>query len=217
MNIYEKITEVRMAILKKGITKDAKGYSYKYIDLPQIESIITEECAKVRLLTVVDFANNIASIRVFDLDIADDSLMLRGDIPALVISVPCDYSLVDIKGSQPIQKVGGMMTYMRRYLYMQLFAISEHDAVEGIGKASQEVEDDMAVDPIEEQRNIDPKVKALADKFSKEFPDYIPSLVAWVQRKMPEVKDLYDMELNFLQNAYDKQVAKKKAIEGAKA
>lgn len=210
MNIFEKIDAVRMALLKQEMAKNKKAFNYKYIDLPQIEPLILEECSKVKMLTLVDFPQGSAVIKVYDLEATDTTT------PCLSISVPCDYSLVDIKGSQPIQKVGGMMTYMRRYLYMQLFAISEHDSVEGIGSAEREIEQEKAE---EAQKEVDPKVKELADKFGAEFPDYCISLIAYAKKKKyPNATSLYDLEYEYLKSAYDAQVAKAgKAKEGENA
>ena len=186
MNIYEKISAVRTEILKRSLSKDKKAFNYHYIDLPQIEPIITEECAKVGILTVVDFPQGLAVMRVFDLEAP------LSETPVLTISVPCDYRLVEIKGSQPIQNVGGMMTYMRRYLYMQLFAISEHDAVEGIGWAEREAEAEKSQNA--QAQNEEPPKDIVSDKVSDiddahrkdvinalehRFPNYISKLVAY--------------------------------------
>jgi len=206
MNIFEKIDAVRMALLKEEMTKDKKAFNYKYIDLPQIEPMILEECHKVKMLTMVDFPQGFAVMKVYDLEA--DSMN-----PALQISVPCDASLVDIKGSQPIQKVGGMMTYMRRYLYMQLFAISEHDSVEGVGNAEREIAKEKAE---EEVKKVNPQVKEIADKLSNEFPDYAISLLAYAKKKKyPQATSLYDLEYTYIKSAYDGQVSKRTAKETA--
>lgn len=209
MNIYEKISAVRVALLKSGIAKEksgAKNY-YKYIDLPQIEGIITEECAKVGLLTIVDFPDGHASITAIDLENPMPKMELGyGTQPSSVtITVPCDSSMVDIQGSQPIQKVGGMMTYMRRYLYMTLFAISEHDAVEGIGKLSQETANDMEeIEKSKEETPSDPKRKEIIEKFNKDLPNYLEQLVAY-----KHAKSLDDFTTEFLEEIYKKKNPKK--------
>lgn len=207
MNIFEKINKVRTEILKQSLTKDKKGYSYNYIDLPQIEPVITEECSKVGLLTIVDFPDNRAVMRIFDTEYKD------GGLSSFEISVPCDYSLVDIKGSQPIQKVGGMMTYMRRYLYMTLFAISEHDAVEGIGKISQEVAEEIEDDePVEETvEEEDPHRKELIDLYNKNLPDYLPKVITYCKGKT-----INDVPTEELERIYKKKIALVNKAKGEK-
>lgn len=224
-NIYQKINAVRMALLQRGITKDKKGYNYAYIDLPQIENVITEECAKVGLLTIVTFPvtdkGSFAEITAYDTDapLSNDELRYSRQNPTYItISVPCDYQLVEIKGSQPIQKVGGMMTYMRRYLYMQMFAISEHDAVEGIGKLAQETAAETQDNPQPETETkaettppADKEKEAIIALFKKDLPDYIRDLEDY--KRMP----IEQMPLDYLQRVYKSKMAQKAKINEAKA
>ena len=199
--IYRKISEVRMALLKAGIGKDKKAFNYAYIDLPQIEALITEECAKVGILTMVDFPEGKAVMRIYDLDelptysVNTTNLITQAN-NFIEISVPVRSDMVEIKGSQPIQNVGGMMTYMRRYLYMAVFAISEHDSVEGIGKASQEVAQDIEKEKEQAKQKkaeADPERTKLIEDFKKNLPDYLEKLVAY--KKVKSVDDFSTEEL----------------------
>ena len=206
MNIYEKINAVRMALLKSGIAKEKSGNNnyYKYIDLPQIEGIITEECNKVGLITIVNFPDGHATITAIDLESPMQNPaepMYVVQTPSRVtITIPCESSMVDIKGSQPIQKVGGMMTYMRRYLYMTLFAISEHDAVEGVGKLAQETASDMEEMESESEKPTDPKRAKLIEDFNRVLPNYLDQLVTY-----KKVKSVDDFSTDFLKEVYDKK------------
>lgn len=197
MNIYEKINAVRVALLKSGIAKEKSGNNnyYKYIDLPQIEGIITEECNKVGLLTLIDFPDGHATMTAIDLE--------KSDISSVTISVPCDASMVDIRGSQQIQKVGGMMTYMRRYLYMQMFAISEHDSVEGIGKFAQETANDVDNIDNSEEKEIDKERAEILELYKKNLPDYLNQLVAY-----KKVKSVNDIPTDYLKQVYENKMKK---------
>jgi len=203
MNIYEKINEVRKALLDRGITKDKSNSYYSYIDLPQIESVITEECIKVGLITLVDFPAGKASMTAID----TEHISEHTQTSVVRIEVPCESSMVEIKGSQPIQRVGGMLTYMRRYLYMQMFAISEHDAVEGIGNLSRETEAEQekkskkkttktTETPKTESISADPKKDEIIALFRKNLSDYIPTLEAYTKTK------LEDMPTDYIERAY---------------
>ena len=217
MNIYEKINAVRMALLKSEIVKDKIGTNndYRYIDLPQIEGIITEECDKVRLLTLVSFPDGQATITAIDLDnpvpLPDlmDVLGRTNSVSSVMLTVPCDSSMVDIKGSQAIQKVGGMMTYMRRYLYMTMFAISEHDAVEGIGKLSQETAN--AKDGMKKEKSNsteDQRRAEIIGKFQKTMPNYLKQLVTY-----KSVKSVDDFSTDYLEKVYNKKTKGKKTAD----
>ena len=61
----------------------------------------------------------VATLDVYNLDDDEDTIHLERETANLSLS-----------GAQPIQNVGGRSTYMKRYLYMDLFEINENDKVE---------------------------------------------------------------------------------------
>lgn len=61
----------------------------------------------------------VAMLDVYNLDDEEDTIHLERETANLSLS-----------GAQPIQNVGGRSTYMKRYLYMDLFEINENDKVE---------------------------------------------------------------------------------------
>lgn len=61
----------------------------------------------------------VATLDVYNLDDEEDTIHLERETANLSLS-----------GAQPIQNVGGRSTYMKRYLYMDLFEINENDKVE---------------------------------------------------------------------------------------
>lgn len=61
----------------------------------------------------------VAMLDVYNLDDEEDIIHLERETANLSLS-----------GAQPIQNVGGRSTYMKRYLYMDLFEINENDKVE---------------------------------------------------------------------------------------
>ena len=61
----------------------------------------------------------VATLDVYNLDDEDDTIHLEKDT-----------ANVSLQAAQPIQNLGGKNTYMKRYMYMDLFEINENDAVE---------------------------------------------------------------------------------------
>lgn len=61
----------------------------------------------------------VAILDVYNLDDEDDMIQLEKET-----------SEVRLQAAQPIQNLGGRSTYMKRYLYMDLFEINESDKVE---------------------------------------------------------------------------------------
>lgn len=61
----------------------------------------------------------VAILDVYNLDDEDDMIQLEKET-----------ANVNLQAAQPIQNLGGRSTYMKRYLYMDLFEINENDKVE---------------------------------------------------------------------------------------
>lgn len=73
-------------------------------------SVIEEENWEYKEVAILD---------VYNIDDEEDTIHLEKSTADLRLT-----------GAQPIQNVGGRSTYMKRYLYMDLFEINENDAVE---------------------------------------------------------------------------------------
>lgn len=74
------------------------------------ETITEEENFEYREVAILD---------VYNLDDEDDMIQLEKETAD-----------VRLQAAQPIQNLGGKSTYMKRYLYMDLFEINENDKVE---------------------------------------------------------------------------------------
>jgi len=123
MNIYEKLLEARcklqgMNLKKTGENKFAKYFYYELQDfLPTINII----CNEVKLIPVVTFSNEFATLTLIDALKPEDKIVFNSPL-----------SSADMKGCQPVQNLGGLETYQRRYLYVMAFEIVEHDALDPI-------------------------------------------------------------------------------------
>lgn len=61
----------------------------------------------------------VATLDVYNLDDENDTIHLERSTAD-----------VNLSGAQPVQNLGGKSTYMKRYLYMDLFEINENDQIE---------------------------------------------------------------------------------------
>ena len=188
MNIYQKINQVKQDLLGLQIKAETKGYNYMYIDLPKIEGAITKACDRAGLLTIVNFPEGRAEMAIINMDEA---------IEQVVISVPVDPSMVKINDKQPIQNVGGMMTYMRRYLYMAAFSISEHDPVEE--KALEDAENPQPETPAERfsAEELQDRI-AMLDYLSEIDPKAVEKLMA-----VKKVSSVDDLETSYIRKVYN--------------
>lgn len=124
MNIYHKLQKCRaelgmMEIKESGNNKFA---GYQYMELGDVLPHIVQLCELHGICTVVSFDEK-ATLTIFN-----------SDKPEEVIIFTSPMSTAELKGCHPIQNLGAVETYLRRYLYTTAFEISEHDALDSTHK-----------------------------------------------------------------------------------
>ena len=142
---------------KSGLNKFA---GYKYFELgdflPEIQNIFND----LGLCGVVSYDVAYATLAITDTD----------DGTVIVIASPM--AGAELKGAHPIQNLGAVQTYQRRYLWMTAMEIVEHDAID-----SSKTEEPKA------EPKAEPKVetKAAPKKYIK--GDTLPK--EWVEPNPP--------------------------------
>nr|DAI02032.1 MAG TPA: DNA polymerase [Bacteriophage sp.] len=149
LNIYAKLNEARLRVLKSGMKKSGKNMhlSYKYFELEDIVPVVTPIFNDLGLLAIADFGTDVAYMTVIDCDAPDDRLVFsarRADLSSMLDGKN--------KAVTPLQLLGSEHTYLRRYLYMMALDIVENDEMEGMLG-----EDDEPEQPVEvPKRKIPP-------------------------------------------------------------
>ena len=119
-SVHKKLMEARLLLqhapLKKSGHNKFAGYSYFELGdfLPTINSIFY----KTGLCGVVSFGKELASLTITDTD----------DGSEIVLTSPM--AEANLKGCHPIQNLGAVETYTRRYLWVSAMEIVEHDALD---------------------------------------------------------------------------------------
>lgn len=121
LNIYGKLLEARKRFLESGLKKNGvnRYAEYKYFTLDDIIPLKQEIFRDLGLADVIAFTENYASLTIFDVDTPENVLVFTSQLAP-------DESLI----KNPIQKVGAIQTYVRRYLYMLALDIIESDGIE---------------------------------------------------------------------------------------
>ena len=120
MGVHKKLMEARLLLqhapLKKSGHNKFAGYSYFELGdfLPTINSIFY----RVGLCGVVSFGKELASLTITDTE----------DGSEIVLTSPM--AEANLKGCHPIQNLGAVETYTRRYLWVSAMEIVEHDALD---------------------------------------------------------------------------------------
>jgi hypothetical protein len=131
MSVHKKLMQARVKLqgieLKKSGQNKFAGYSYFELGdfLPHIQHIFNE----LGLCGVVSYNNEYAQLCITDVE----------DGTVIVITSPM--AEANLKGTHPIQNLGAVETYQRRYLWMTAMEIVEHDVLD----ASEPVKEAKAV------------------------------------------------------------------------
>lgn len=122
MNIYEKIQEVKIRLLKSNIKKSGvnKFAGYNYYELADFTPKIIEFCTELKLFTAISFDRELAKLTIINSENPEERIEYTSPIEEL-----------ELKGCNKIQALGGTETYSRRYLYMSAFDIIESDMFDG--------------------------------------------------------------------------------------
>lgn len=123
LNLFMKIQTVKSRLLQANLKKswENKHAWFKYYELWDFLPAIVELCKDNGLYTQVLFDNETATLLIID---CDD--------PTQIVQYTSPMRDVDLKWCQPIQALGAVETYQRRYLYLNAFDIVENDTLDAV-------------------------------------------------------------------------------------
>jgi len=127
MSIYAKLNSARAAFHAMPLKKSGKNTfaGYSYFELGDFLIPALKVFETYGLCPIITFDSHIATLRIVDTETGED----------IMFSSPM--AGANLKGTHPIQNLGAVETYQRRYLYMAALEIVEHDAID----ASKPLED----------------------------------------------------------------------------
>ncbi len=120
MSVHKKLMQARIELqgtqLKKSGLNKFAGYSYFELGdfLPTIQSIFN----RIGLCGVVSYTGEMATLTVVDTE------------DGTVLTITSPMAEANLKGTHPIQNLGAVETYQRRYLWMTAMEIVEHDVLD---------------------------------------------------------------------------------------
>jgi hypothetical protein len=120
MNVYQKLNKARLELQGTELTKSGhnKFAGYKYFELGDFLPTINSIFDKVGLCGVISFGSELATLTIVSVD--DGSK----------IEITSPMADAQLKGCHPIQNLGAVETYTRRYLWVTAMEIVEHDALD---------------------------------------------------------------------------------------
>lgn len=121
MNVYEKLQECRVELQKMKLKKSGenKFAGFKYYELADFLPTVNEMFAKHKLTSNFSIDNNEALLIIINYEDPKDYIVFTSPIAD-----------ANIKGCTPVQSLGGVHTYLKRYLYMNALEIVENDMLD---------------------------------------------------------------------------------------
>ena len=120
MGVHKKLMEARLLLQAAPLKKSGhnKFAGYQYFELGDFLPTINSIFYKTGLCGVVSFGKELASLTITDTE----------DGSEIVLTSPM--AEANLKGCHPIQNLGAVETYTRRYLWVSAMEIVEHDALD---------------------------------------------------------------------------------------
>ena len=121
MNVYQKLNLAREKFHQSEIKKSGhnKFAGYNYFELGDFVVPALQIFKEIGLTSVISFQQDHASMAIVNSEKPEEKI---------VISSPM--SEASLKGCHPVQNLGAVETYIRRYLWVAALEIVEHDALD---------------------------------------------------------------------------------------
>lgn len=123
INIYQKMQAIKEELLEMNLKKSGenKFANFSYYELSDFLPQIIKLCNKYNLFTQINFDKENGTLTIVNAENTEET-----------ISYITPTEELELKGCNKIQALGGTQTYLRRYLYMNAFDITENDLFDGI-------------------------------------------------------------------------------------
>lgn len=120
MSVHAKLMRARLLLQSRKLNKSGhnKFAGYTYFELGDFLPAVQEIFSEVGLCGVISFKSDYATLTITDVD--------KGG----AIEITSPMAEANLKGCHPIQNLGAVETYTRRYLWVTAMEIVEHDALD---------------------------------------------------------------------------------------
>lgn len=183
MKVYQKLNAARkqfhtLQLKKTGLNKFA-GYSYFELGDFLIPALNVFE--EVGLCAFISFGKDVATMNI----------VCTEDGSSVALTSPM--AEANLKGCHPIQNLGAVETYTRRYLWVAALEIVEHDALDSSAPIETKT-DGKAVRAVYKETVKQPALGGFAESLTPEDREFLKDLAAWLTEAAQETpaKDLLD-------------------------
>lgn len=122
-NVYSKLSKIRLELQNRKLKKSGhnKYAGFKYYELGDILPSINELSDKYGILNIISYNKEESILEIIDIDNPESKIEIKSPMSELTL-----------KGAHPIQNLGAIETYQRRYLYLTAYEIVESDYLDAV-------------------------------------------------------------------------------------
>lgn len=178
--VYGRIQKVRAELSKMNLKKSGKNKFTQntYYELGDFEPQLNALCDQYGIMPLFTLKKDVSVLRVINVDKPEESATFH---------IPTADS--QVKGATAIQNLGGQITYLRRYLLMIAFEISEGDTEDAQSQEDIKRLDQIHIDKINEAKTLKDLAQASKDLQAELGADFRKALVAEYTRRKKEIED----------------------------
>jgi hypothetical protein len=181
--VYAKLQKCRVELQNMELKKSGhnKFQGYKYFELRDFLPAINTLFDVYGLCYSLQFDRDMANMFVVDVDTGSS------------IKFCCPMEPAVLKGCQPVQNLGGSLTYISRYLLVMALAVSESDIVD----ASEPLKDKKTISATDGAKDaLDARLAALVDKLSNHIQAQYDAGNEWAAFEAWDLRDqtTYDVD-----------------------
>lgn len=123
MSIYAKLIAARIKLQNTPLKKSGHNTfaNYSYFELGDFLPVIQQIFADMKMCGVISYDKENATLTIVDTE-----------NPESMIVITSPMAEANLKGAHPIQNLGAMETYQRRYLWMTAMEIVENDVIDAV-------------------------------------------------------------------------------------
>lgn len=167
MNVRQKLAKARLYFLNQKVQKSGKNMhlEFKYFELEDIVPPAIRIFARVGLTTTIDFTDEGAVMKVYNVDNAEE-VPMEFRVPYREVK-----PIISNQGKEvtnPMQALGSSITYLRRYLWMAVLDITEPDDIDANLGTEETQEEEEIPAPNPETAKKEKKKKSAAPATPKE-------------------------------------------------
>lgn len=175
-NVYAKLQEARVLIQNRNLKKSGyNGFAkFHYYELGDFIPVVNQVFNELGLMSNFSIHEEYAKLIIVNTENPNEQIEFKSTLP----------NTPESKGSNPIQTLGAIHTYLKRYLYMNALELVENDTVDqssslgGGGKPSKSSigEDSDFFYMINRSKSLDDLNRVLSD-FKTDMPKEAKTLL----------------------------------------